>query len=367
MIPFVDLQAQYQAYKSEIDARIQGVLERNDFILGKDVKELEQWMSDYTQRHAVAISSGTDAIMVPLYAMDLKEGDEIITTPFTFFATAEVISFLKLKPVFVDIDPETCNIDHNKIEQVITSRTKGIISVSLFGQTPDIDAIEKIAKKYGLFHFEDAAQSFGAIYKGRRSCGLTDIASTSFFPAKSLGTYGDGGMMYFKDKDFAEKCFSIINQGQRVRYEHQYIGMNSRFDTLKAAVLMAKLTHYDDELHKREEIAGRYTKAFQQNSIDIVKRSSFMDRHARAQFTLVLKNRDQISNELNKRGIPTAIHYPKPLHLQQALLYLNYHKGSFPVAEAMAEKVLSIPIHPFLQKDTQDMIIENVLDLVNKV
>ncbi|MGL4388724.1 MAG: DegT/DnrJ/EryC1/StrS family aminotransferase, partial [Brevinema sp.] len=335
MIPFVDLQAQYQAYKSEIDSRIQGVLERNDFILGKDVKELEEWMSNYTGRHAVAVSTGTDALMVPLYAMDLQEGDEIITTPFTFFATAEVISFLKLKPVFIDIDPETCNMDVSKIEGVITPRTKGIMSVSLFGQTSDIDEIEAVAKKHGFFHLEDAAQSFGAIYKGRKSCGLTSIASTSFFPAKSLGTYGDGGMMYFENKDLAEKCFSIINQGQKVRYEHQYVGMNSRFDTLKAAILMAKLPHYEDELSKREEIAQRYTKAFENNEIQIIKKSSFTEKHARAQFTLVLKNRDKVAAELQKSGIPTAIHYPKPLHLQPALAYLNYQIGDFPVAEEM--------------------------------
>ncbi|MGL4393688.1 MAG: DegT/DnrJ/EryC1/StrS family aminotransferase [Brevinema sp.] len=366
MIPFVDLQAQYQAYKAEIDARIAGVLQRNDFILGKDVKELEEWMSNYTGRHSVAVSTGTDALMVPLYAMGLQEGDEIITTPFTFYATAEVVAFLKLKPVFVDIDPKTCNIDPTKIEAAITPRTKGIISVSLFGQCADIDAIEAIAKKHNIFHMEDAAQSFGAVYKGRKSCGLTSIAATSFFPAKALGTYGDGGMMYFEDKNFADKCFSIINQGQKVRYEHQYVGMNSRFDTLKAAILMAKVGHYEDELAKRAEIAAAYTSAFKQNGINIVETAEFTDKHARAQFTLVLENRDKVAETLNKNGVPTAIHYPKPLHLQEALSYLNYSEGSFPIAEEMSSKVLSIPIHPFLKDSDRDIIIENVIGAVVK-
>lgn len=367
MIPFIDLQAQYQAYKKEIDERIQGVLQRNDFIMGKDVKELEEWMSTYTNTYAVALSSGTDALMIPLYAMDLKEGDEIITTPFTFFATAEVISFLKLTPIFVDIDPDTCNIDVNKIETAITSKTKGIISVSLFGQTSDLDRINDIAKKHNIFHMEDAAQSFGAIYKGRKSCGIAEISTTSFFPAKSLGTYGDGGMMYFQDKDFATKCASIVNQGQSVRYEHQYIGVNARFDTLKAAVLMAKLEHYEDELQRRNELACNYAKAFEGTKVIPLKIESFTDRHVWAQYTLKVEQRDKVRELLQEKGIPTAIHYPKPLHKQPALSYLGLGDGTAPIAEEMVEKVFSLPMHAFLSDDTQEIIIEGVLDVLNTI
>ncbi|MGL5956663.1 MAG: DegT/DnrJ/EryC1/StrS family aminotransferase [Brevinema sp.] len=365
MIPFIDLQAQYQAYKKEIDERIQNVLTRNDFIMGKDVKELEEWMSEYTGTHAVAISSGTDALMIPLYAMDLKEGDEIITTPFTFFATAEIISFLKLKPVFVDIDPETCNIDLSKIEEAITPRTKGIISVSLYGQTPDLDKINEIAKKHRLFHLEDAAQSFGAIYKGKKSCSIAEISATSFFPAKPLGTYGDGGMMFFKDEDFSKKCASILNQGQSVRYSHQYVGVNARFDTIKAAVLMAKLPHYEEELQKREQLAEKYTKAFQGTVIKPLKRETFTDRHVWAQYTVVVEQRDKIQQLLQEKGIPTAIHYPKPLHMQPALEYLGIKE--IPVAEKMSQYVLSLPMHPFLAEETHDFIIHHILDTVNSL
>ncbi len=367
MIPFIDLQAQYQAYKKEIDTRIEGVLSRNDYIMGKDVKELEEWMSNYTGTYAVALSSGTDALMIPLYAMDLKEGDEIITTPFTFFATAEVISFLKLKPVFVDIDPETCNIDINKIEGAITPKTKGIISVSLFGQTTDLDRIDGIAKKHNIFHIEDAAQSFGAIYKGRKSCGVAEVSTTSFFPAKPLGTYGDGGMMYFKNKDFADKCASIVNQGQSVRYEHQYIGVNARFDTFKAAILLAKLGHYDDELARRNEIATNYAKAFAGSKAIPLKIEEFTDRHAWAQYTLKVEQRDKVRDLLQEKGIPTAIHYPKPLHRQPALAYLGLKEGAYPIAEDMSTKVFSLPMHAFMDNDTQNIIIDGVLDVLNNI
>lgn len=364
MIPFIDLQAQYQAYQSEINERISNLLKRNDFIMGQDVRELEEWMSAYTGTHAIAISSGTDALMIPLYAMDLQEGDEIITTPFTFFATAEVIAFLKLKPVFVDIDPDTCNMDISQIEAVITPRTKGIISVSLFGQTPDLDTINAIAQKHGIFHIEDAAQSFGAIYKGKKSCSVAPISSTSFFPAKPLGTYGDGGMMFFHDEVFAKKCTSILNQGQSIRYEHQYVGVNARFDTFKAAVLMAKLGHYEEELQKREEIATEYTKHFTSPQAVPLKRESFTDRHVWAQYTLKVTKRDEVKVKLEQKGIPTAIHYPRPLHLQPALSYLGLKEGAFPVAENMSQHVLSLPIHPFLSSDAQKTVIEGVLDAI---
>lgn len=360
MIPYIDLQAQYQAYKADIDQRISDVLARNDFIMGKDVRELEEWMSTYTDTHALAVSSGTDALMIPLYAMNLKEGDEIITTPFTFFATAEVIAFLKLKPVFVDIDPETCNIDITKIEQAITPRTKGIISVSLYGQPVDLDKINEIAKKHNIFHIEDGAQSFGAIYKDKRSCSVASISTTSFFPAKPLGTFGDGGMMFFKDEELAKKCASILNQGQSVRYSHQYVGVNARFDTIKAAVLMAKLPHYENEMQRREEIAANYTNAFTNTKVNPLKRESFTTRHAWAQYTVVVDQRDELQKMLLEKGVPTSIHYPMPLHKQEALAYLNC--SDLPVSESMSQKVLSLPIHPFMSDDVQNTIIQSVVD-----
>lgn len=363
-IPFIDLEAQYQAYKESIDLRIAEVLRRHDFIMGQDVRELELWMSNYTDTHALAVSSGTDALMIALYAMDLNPGDEIITTPFTFFATAEVIAFLGLRPVFVDIDKDTCNIDVTKIEAAITAKTKGIISVSLFGQTSDLDAIEAIARKHKIFHIEDGAQSFGAIYRGKKSCSVTDMSITSFFPSKPLGTYGDGGMIFLKDKDFALKCQSILNQGQIKRYDHKYVGVNARFDTIKAAILMAKLPHYESELEKREYIASRYHIGFKGYPIQILKRKKFTNRHVWAQYTIRIEDRDTVQLALEKKGIPTTVHYPKALHLQEAFAYLGLSEGTFPIAENMMQSVLSIPICPFLSESTQDYIIESLVALL---
>ncbi|MGL4366704.1 MAG: DegT/DnrJ/EryC1/StrS family aminotransferase [Brevinemataceae bacterium] len=366
MIKFIDLHAQYEAYKTEINNRIQAVLDRNDFIMGKDVFELEEWMSNYTNRIAVAISSGTDALMIPLYAMGLKEGDEIITTPFSFFATAEIIAFLKLTPVFVDINLETCNIDHTKIEAAITSKTKGIISVSLYGQTSDMDAIEAIAKKHNLFHMEDGAQSFGAVYKGKKSCGIAAISTTSFFPTKPLGTIGDGGMMFFEDEQFAKKCRCIVNQGQVVRYQHHEIGVNARFDTIKAAVLMAKLPYFEEELEKRNHIAQRYIKAFVSSKVNLVKQESFTDRSAWAQFTINVRQRSKVQEMLAERGIPTVVHYPQTIYSQPAFKYLGY-ENICPIAEQISQSILSLPMYPFLSEESQNIIIDNVLDVLDKV
>lgn len=361
MIPFVDLKAQYQAYKDSINARIQNVLERSDFILGQDVHELEEKMAEYVGAYTVSASSGTDALLIPLMAQDLQPGDEIITTPFSFFATVEVILLLKLKPVFVDINSNTCNIDTSKIEAAITPRTKGIISVSLYGQTSDLDVINDIARKYNIFHMEDAAQSLGAVYKGQMSGSVAEMSATSLFPAKSLGAYGDAGLMFFRDKKFADECRIYMNHGQESRYNHKYVGINGRLDTLQAAVTLAKFEHYETELSKRQELADFYNQAFNGTSIRFVERSEFTDKHVWAQYSIKVKNRESFAAYLANKGIPTAVHYPKPLHLQPALGFLGLKEGAFPVAEQISKEIISLPMHAFISLETRNLIADNVI------
>jgi UDP-2-acetamido-2-deoxy-ribo-hexuluronate aminotransferase len=291
-------------------------------------------------------------------ALGVEEGDEIITTPFTFIATAEVIAFLKAKPVFVDIEPDTFNIDATKIEEKITSKTKVIMPVSLYGQTADMDEINKIAQKHSLTVIEDACQSFGAEYKGKKSCNLSTIGCTSFFPSKPLGCYGDGGAILVNDEELAKKIRILLNHGQDKRYNHKYIGINGRLDSIQAAVLNVKLKYFDQEVKKRAEIGQKYIdelKSVEGISVPTVKddRTSVF-----AQFTLVCENREEIQNRLNDAGVPTAIHYPKPLHLQEVFEYLGHKAGDFPVSEEIANKVISIPMSPFLSNEDQNYIID---------
>lgn len=361
---FIDLKTQYQKYKDAIWQRLAKNMENASFILGSDVAELEKTLAGYVgMKHAIGVASGTDALWIPLLAYGVGPGDEVITTPFTFVATIEVIALVGAKPVFVDIDPNTYLIDINQIEKAITPRTKGIIPVSLYGQTPDMDALCEIARKHGLWVMEDAAQSFGALYKDRKSCGLSDVAATSFFPSKPLGCYGDGGMIFTNDDELAAKMRSLANHGQVVRYQHKYVGMNARLDTLQAAVLLAKWPHFEDEANARHRIGLRYTELLR----DVVqtpvlepntKRSVF------AQYTIRVKNRDKVIEKLREAGIPTAVHYPIPLHLQEAYTYLGYKKGDFPMAEKAAEEVVSLPMHPFLSEEDQDTIVKMVKQAV---
>lgn len=350
-IDFAKLQYQYQLYKQEIDASIQAVLDKSNYIMGEEVQELEKSLEEFTgATHAISCSSGTDALLLAMMALNLKPGDEIITTPFTFIATAETIAFLGLKPVFVDINQQTYNIDSSKIEAVITSNTKAIIPVSLYGQPSDMDAIQKIAEKYHLKVIVDGAQSFGSTYKGKTDSNLGDISTTSFFPAKPLGCFGDGGAVFTSNDKLAEKMKSLRLHGQSKRYHHKYIGMGGRLDTIQAAVLNVKLKHYKKDLKLRQQVANQYTKEIKNS--DIIK--PFLDDNATsswAQYSIRVQNRDEVQQKLKEVGIPTAVHYPVPLHLQECFEYLNYKKGDFPISETISKEIMSLPMNPYLTKE----------------
>ncbi len=358
-IPFIDLKSQYDLYKNEILHEINKVLDSSQFIMGSQVDVLEQSLAKYVQaKYSIACSSGTDALLVALLALDIKKDDEIITTPFTFIATAEVISLLGAKPVFVDIDENTYNIDENKIEEKINHKTKAIMPVSLYGQCSNMDKINEIASKHGIFVIEDGAQSFGATYKGKKSCALSQIGCTSFFPSKPLGCYGDGGAIFCDDEKLMKKIKMIINHGQEQRYKHDVVGINGRLDALQAAVLNVKLKYFDQELKKRQEIAKRYDENLQ----DIVQTPILGEdnTHVYAQYTIQVDNRDEFCDNLKQFNIPTAVHYPIPLHLQNVFKYLGYKKGDFPISEKIANRVLSLPMSPFLTKEHQDLVIEAI-------
>ncbi|MCD8410904.1 DegT/DnrJ/EryC1/StrS family aminotransferase [Tenacibaculum finnmarkense] len=355
-IDFAKLQYQYQLYKQEIDSSIQAVLDKSNYIMGDEVQELEKSLEEFTgATHAISCSSGTDALLLAMMALDLKPGDEIITTPFTFIATAETIAFLGIKPVFVDINEQTYNIDSSKIEAVITSNTKAIMPVSLYGQPSDMDAIQKIAEKHHLKVIVDGAQSFGSTYKGKTDSNLGDISTTSFFPAKPLGCFGDGGAVFTSNDKLAEKMKSLRLHGQSKRYHHKYIGMGGRLDTIQAAVLNVKLKHYKKDLKLRQQVANQYTKEIKNSGI--IK--PFLDDNATsawAQYSIRVKNRDEVQQKLKEVGIPTAVHYPVPLHLQECFEYLNYKKGDFPISEAVSKEIMSLPMNPYLTKEEVNYI-----------
>jgi len=346
-IDFANLQVQYQKYKVDIDANIQAVLNKSNYIMGEEVRELERALEEFTgAKHAITCSSGTDALLLAMMALDIQPGDEIITTPFTFIATAETIALIKAKPVFVDIEPDTFNIDANLIEAVITSKTKAIMPVSLYGQPADMDAIRAIADKHNLKVIIDGAQSFGSTYNGKTDSNLGDISTTSFFPAKPLGCYGDGGAVFTNNDEYAKAIKMMRVHGQNKRYHHKYIGMGGRLDTIQAAILLAKLPHYTQELADRRQVAQRYTDALSASlKTPVIKpnRSS-----AWAQYTVRVNNRDVLQAKLKDNGIPTAVYYPMPLHLQECFQYLNCKQGDFPISEKASNEVMSIPINAFI-------------------
>jgi UDP-2-acetamido-2-deoxy-ribo-hexuluronate aminotransferase len=360
---FVDLKEQYRRRKAHIDARIETVLEHGRFILGPEVGQLEERLAARIEaRHCIGCASGTDALLMALMALGIGTGDEVITTPFTFFATGEMITLAGARPVFVDIDPVTYNIDPALIEAAVTPRTKAILPVSLYGQPAEMDAINETAERHGLAVIEDAAQSFGAVYKGRHSGNLSTIGCTSFFPSKPLGCYGDGGACFTNDDGLAGALRELRNHGQSARYRHTRIGINGRLDTLQAAVLLAKLEIFDEELTARAEIADKYTALLQkavQTPRVLRDRSS-----AWAQYTIEVPERAAVEEALQGAEIPTAVHYPLPLHLQNVYTELaaemGWARGSFPVAEAAAERVLSLPMHPYLEPAQVEQIAEAV-------
>lgn len=360
-LPFIDLKTQYETYKKEINQEVLGVLESTQFILGPGVTKLEENLSTYTgAKHAIACSSGTDALILALMALDIKAGDEVITTPFTFIATAEVISFLGAIPVFVDIDEKTYNIDDKLIEEKITERTKAIMPVSLYGQCANMDEINAIAQKHNLAVIEDAAQSFGAEYKGKKSCNLSTIGCTSFFPSKPLGCYGDGGALFCNDDALAHKIRTILNHGQEERYKHKYIGINGRLDAIQASILNVKLKYFANETKKREEIGQRYSQLLK-TSNEVITPFVQSDRNSMyAQYSVLCKDRDSLMKKLNDSGIPTAVHYPIPLHLQEAFEGLGYKKGDFPISERVGKSIMSLPMSPFLTQSQQDIVVEAI-------
>jgi UDP-2-acetamido-2-deoxy-ribo-hexuluronate aminotransferase len=366
---FTDLKTQYTALKADIDGRIQRVLDHGQYIMGPEVAELEQALAERTgAAHCVAVASGTEALLIALMAIGLKPGDEVITTPFTFAATAEVIVLLGGKPVYVDIEPDTCNIDAALIEAKLTPRTRAIMPVSLYGQVADMDAINAIAARHGLVVIEDAAQSFGATYRGaptppgtgaaRQSCNLSTIAATSFFPSKPLGCYGDGGALFTSDAAIAQAAREIRVHGQSGRYHHTRVGVGGRMDTLQCAVVLAKLPRFAWELQRRQALAARYSRLIAASGAPVQLLAVRPDRDCVwAQYTVMVDNRPAVQKALQAAGVPTAVHYPKPLHHQPAYAG-DCCPACNPHSIAAGQRVLSLPMSADLSDADQDRVVD---------
>ncbi|WP_416760906.1 DegT/DnrJ/EryC1/StrS family aminotransferase [Roseateles sp. So40a] len=360
-LPFIDLKAQYAALKTTIDARIQRVLDHGQYIMGPEVQELETALAAHAgTKHCITVASGTEALLIAMMALDLQPGDEVITTPFTFAATAETIVLLGAVPVFVDIEPDSCNLDASLIEAAITPRTKAIMPVSLYGQVCDMDAINAIAAKHGNIPvIEDAAQSFGASYKDRKSCGLSTWGATSFFPSKPLGCYGDGGALFTDDDALAQAAREIRVHGQSQRYTHTRVGVGGRMDTLQCAVVLGKLERFDWEIAQRLALGERYQQLL--GELPLQRLAVREDRDCVwAQFTVQLQSagqRETVVAALKQAGVPTAIHYPKPLHLQPAYEQRCRVATALPHAEAAAQRVMSLPMSPDLTEAQQDQVV----------
>jgi len=371
---FIDLKKQQERIRGKIVSGIEKVLDSGQYIMGAEIKELERKLAEYTgAKNAIGCASGTDALLMALMAYEVGPGDAVFTTPFTFVATAEVISLLGATPVFVDINKDTFNMDPIKLEQSILAvenggsqeyplpmgvdglLPKGIIPVDLFGQTADYAKINEIAERHGLFVIEDACQSFGAEYEGRKACSLAAIACTSFFPAKPLGCYGDGGMVFTDDDELAKKMISIRVHGSGSdKYDNIRLGINGRLDTIQAAILLAKFEIFPEEIELRQTVAERYSRLLKDKvTVPFVEKGC---KSAWAQYSILCENRDEMMGKLKSAGVPTAIYYPIPLHLQGAYRYLGYEKGSFPVSEDIAEHIFSIPMHPYLTEEEQENI-----------
>ncbi|MDQ7733396.1 DegT/DnrJ/EryC1/StrS family aminotransferase [Halomonas sp. SpR1] len=353
---FIDLATQQERIKNKIDANIQKVLAHGNYILGPEVSELEDKLAEFTgAKYCITCANGTDALQIAQMALGIGPGDEVITPGFTYIATAETVVLLGAKPVYVDIDPKTYNLDPAQLEAAITPRTKAIIPVSLYGQCADFDAINAIAEKHGIPVIEDAAQSFGASYNGKKSCNLSTIACTSFFPSKPLGCYGDGGAIFTNDEGLAKLLRQIARHGQDKRYHHVRVGVNSRLDTLQAAILLPKLEIFADEIVKRNQVATSYTRLL--NDVGIVS-TPYVDERcvsAWAQYTILVKDRDETLGKLKEAGIPTAVHYPIPLNQQPAV---KDDTVNLPIGDEIAKKVMSLPMHPYLSTQDQIRVIE---------
>ncbi len=389
-IPFIDLKTQYQLIENKIKQRINDVLSHGRFILGPEIEELEQRLSKFVKTtYAISCSSGTDALYMSLLAMKVKSGDVVLTSPFTFFATAEVIAQIGAIPVFVDIDPITFNIDPTHLSRAIKAllfkdrniypypslldkkdsiNLKGIIAVDLFGGAAEYDEINRIAREYGLFVIEDAAQSFGGRYRGRMTCSLADIGCTSFFPAKPLGCYGDGGSVFTNDPSLAEILLSVRVHGSgKDKYENVRLGINGRMDTLQAAILLEKLSIFPQEIKMREEVAQRYSSLLSSIEEIIPPTIPSHIRSVWAQYSIIVrKKRDALISYLEEKGIPTAIYYKVPLHMQRAFEYLGYKRGDMEVSERISDHILSLPMHPYLKEEVQEEIVGHIKDFFAK-
>jgi len=358
---FIDLQEQFRRYRPEIMAEIEEVLGSAQFIMGPAVGALEGMLAAHTGvRHAIGCASGTDALMLGLMALGVKAGDEIIVPDFTFFATAEIVAFLGATPVFVDISEETFNIDPLAIEKSITRRTRGIIPVSLFGQCAELEKVNAIAAANGLWVMEDAAQSYGALHWGKRSGSLTRIAATSFFPAKPLGCYGEGGAVFTNDDGIAATVRQLLNHGQSERYKHARLGINGRLDTLQAAILKVKLRHFEEEMAAKRRVAD----AYRAKLAGVVKVPTVLPHNVPvwAQFTARTDRREKVLDHLKSRGIPAAVHYPIPLHRQEAFSCLELPEGAFPVSCMVSQEVFSLPMHPFLTEADVDAVCSSIAE-----
>ena len=368
---FIDLKAQYEAHKAEIDSAIHKVLEHGHFIMGPEIAEVEAKLSEYVGvKHCLTVSSGTHSLEIALRALGVGPGDEVVTVPFTWISTSEVICLVGATPRFVDIDPVTFNMDVAKLEAAITPKTKAIMPVSLFGQMPDYRKIREIADKYKIPVIEDGAQSFGAtrsdsvgIYRSC-SCKHTQVASTSFFPAKPLGCYGDGGALFTNDDQLATKIRAIRTHGGERRHYHTHVGTNGRFDTIQAAVLLAKMPYFNEEVKKRVEVGARYGELLSGLNL-VAPRVEKGNTSVWAQYTIRIANRDEIGAKLKDLEIPTAVYYPKCLHEQPVFAKLGYKWGDFPEAEKASREVLSLPMSPFLTVRDQDKVVKSIKEVIN--
>ena len=365
---FIDLKIQQKRIRKQLDRNINRVLEHGRYILGPEVGELEEQLAGYVGvRHCIGVSSGTDALLMAMMALEIGPGHEVITTPFSFIATGEMIALLGAKPVFVDVTPRTFNIDVQKIEQAITGNTRAIIPVSLYGQCADYDTINKIAGRYDIPVIEDGAQSFGASYKGQKSCGLTTVGCTSFFPSKPLGAYGDAGACFTDDDELAGALREIRIHGQDRRYHHSRIGLNARMDTMQAAILLAKMEIFPEEVERRQQVGERYSELIKQYCNSAKGEGSDTSQSiippliesgntsVYAQYTVLVNNREQVQQAFRKEDIPTAVHYPVPLNRQPCL---ETDEFDVQVSQELAERVMSLPMHPYLAEEDQGKVIE---------
>ena len=365
---FIDLKTQYETYRDEIDRRMREVVDHGEFIMGPEIDELEVVLADYVGvKQCITVASGTDSLEIALRALNIGPGDEVITVPFSWISTAEVISAVGARPVFIDIDPDTYNMNPELLESAITENTKAIMPVSLFGQMPSMERISEIASAHDIPVIEDAAQSFGATRNGKKSCGASLIGSTSFFPAKPLGCFGDGGALFTDDDEVAHTMRAIRSHGGIKRHHHTHVGMNGRFDTLQAAVILGKWPHFEEEVASRGRIGATYSELL--NGKVTTPEVEEGNTHVYAQYTIRVdeSNREDIVQGMKDQGVPVGVYYPKCFHEQPVFEYLGYEYGDFPESEKASREVMSLPMHPFLTEKEQEEVVDTLLTVMESV